>query len=156
MLAAVSPVAYRRQTLQVLALCCLPLLGCAPVKPVAPEIVIPATDYAFQLPKEISAGRTQFRLENRGKVAHEVAMGQLRAGYTADSVLARMAAGGDPGDMTDGLVGVLIAGPATTSLGSLSADLLPGRTYMMICQFKDADSLPPHVVMGMYASFVAQ
>jgi hypothetical protein len=81
-------------------------------------------------------------------------MGQLRAGVTADSVLARVAAGGDPADLTDGIVGVLIAEPGGTSLGSLNVQLIQGRTYMMICQFKDADSLPPHIAMGMHASFV--
>jgi hypothetical protein len=83
-----------------------------------------------------------------------MALGQLRAGITADSVLARLAAGGDPTDLIDGVVGILIAGPGATSIGSLNVDLVPGRTYMMICQFQDADSLPPHVAMGMQASFV--
>ena len=81
-------------------------------------------------------------------------MGQLRAGVTADSVLALLKGGGDPTDLTDGVVGVLIAEPGGTSLGSLSVELLQGRTYMMICQFQDADSLPPHIAMGMQASFV--
>ena len=118
------------------------------------ETVITASDYAFQVPAHFARGPIRFRLQNPGKVPHEVAMGQLRAGVTADSVLARVAAGGDPADLTDGLVGVLIAEPGATSLGSLGVELVAGRTYMMICQFQDADSLPPHIAMGMQASFV--
>ena len=59
-----------------------------------------------------------------------------------------------PTDLTDGVVGILITEPGETSLGTMDVELLPGRTYVMICQFKDADSLPPHVAMGMQASFV--
>jgi hypothetical protein len=118
------------------------------------ETVIAASDYAFQVPARFPKGPTRFRLRNDGKVPHELAMGQLRAGITADSVLARLASGGDPTDLTDGVVGVLIAEPGGSSLGSLGVELIQGRTYLMICQFKDADSLPPHIAMGMQASFV--
>ncbi len=129
--------------------------ACGPAGPTqAPESVVDASDYAFQVPASLHAGPTRFRLRNTGKVPHEMAMGQLRAGVTADSLLSRMAAGGDPTDLTDGVVGILITEPGETSLGTLDVELLPGRTYVMICQFKDADSLPPHVAMGMQASFV--
>ncbi len=133
------------------------LTACAPAGSTSvSEVVIPATDYAFQVPTKVSAGPTRFRLENRGQVVHEMAMGQLKLGVTADSMLTYAAQGHDPGDLTDGVVGILIAEPGTTALGTLTADLVPGRTYVMICQFRDADSLPPHIAMGMQASFVAQ
>ena len=119
------------------------------------ETVIGASDYAFEVPAHLPRGPMHFRLKNNGKVPHEVAMGQLRAGITADSVRGRLAGGGDPTDLMDGVVGVLIANPGATSLGGLSVELVQGRTYMMICQFQDADSLPPHIAMGMQASFVA-
>jgi hypothetical protein len=139
-----------------LAILGLTTTSCSPSPPaISQETLIPASDYAFQIPSHLAPGPTRFRLQNNGRVPHEMALGQLRAGITADSVLARLAAGGDPTDLTDGVVGILIAGPGATSIGSLSADLLPGRTYMMICQFRDADSLPPHIAMGMQASFVA-
>lgn len=131
------------------------LVACTAAPP--REIVIPATDYAFTLPsKELPAGPTQFRIDNKGKVPHEMALGQLNAGVTADSVLAYATRGGDPGDLADGVIGILIARPGTQSMGSLSANLVAGRTYMMLCNFKDSDSLPPHMAMGMVASFVAK
>lgn len=136
------------------------LTGCAASAP-APlpprEIVVLATDYAFGgVPAELAAGLVQFRMENQGKVPHEMALGQLKAGVTADSMMAYLAGGGDPAELSDGVVGILIASPGATSLGMLAAELMSGRTYVMICQFRDSDSLPPHAAMGMIASFVAK
>lgn len=129
--------------------------SCGPARPaVTPETVVAASDYAFQVPAHLGAGPARFRLQNTGKVPHEMAMGQLRAGVTADSLMARLTAGGDPADLTDGVVGILIAEAGDSSLGTLSAELISGRTYVMICQFRDADSLPPHIAMGMQASIV--
>ena len=133
------------------------VLGCSAAPGVAStEIIVPATDYAFQIQRELPAGPAVFRLANQGRVPHELAVGRLKPGVTADSLLAFAAAGGDPGDLTDGVVGILIAGPGETSIGSLAVELSPGRTYMMICQFQDADSLPPHVVLGMQAAFTVK
>lgn len=141
--------------------CGVPLIfslvyGCQTPAPPSPEVTVAGTDYAFEVPAQLPAGLTRFRFENKGKVPHEMALGQLKAGVTADSLLAYAAAGHDPGDLADGIVGILIADPGTPALGSLTADLAPGRTYMMICNFRDADSLPPHMVMGMQASFTVQ
>lgn len=132
------------------------IAGCQAPAPPSPEVLVPGTDYAFTAPKELPAGPTRFRFENRGTVPHEMALGQLKAGITADSLLAYAAAGHDPGELADGIVGILIAEPGTAALGTLSADLAPGRTYMMICSFRDADSLPPHIAMGMQASFAVK
>ncbi len=85
-----------------------------------------------------------------------MALGQLKVGISADSMLAYASKGGDPGDLADGVVGILIAPAGQRSLGTVSATLVAGRTYVMICQFKDADSLPPHIAMGMQASFIAK
>lgn len=41
-----------------------------------------------------------------------------------------------------------------TAMGTLMAALAPGRTDMMIRNLSDADSLPPHLAMGMRTSFV--
>lgn len=95
-------------------------------------------------------------MDNRGKVPHEMALGQLKPGVSADSLMAYVKQGHDPGDLSDGVVGILIAAAGQSSLGALTVPLVQGRTYMMICQFKDADSLPPHIAMGMQASFVAK
>jgi len=138
------------------ALLCLATAACSQARPHTAEVVITGSDYVFHLPGRIAHGPTRIRLQNTGKVPHELALGLLRPGITADSVLALAAAGGDPGALTDGVVGILIAEPGASSLGSLEVDLAQGRTYMAICQFQDADSLPPHIAMGMHASFVTE
>lgn len=130
-------------------------LGCQP-RGASRDVLVVGTDYAFQVPGELSAGPTDFRFANRGLVPHEMALGKLRAGVTSDSLLAYAAAGNDPGDLADGVVGILISEPGKTAIGTLKTDLTPGRVYMMICNFRDGDSLPPHIVMGMQSSFVVK
>ena len=46
-------------------------LGCQPAPAIARPVVVPGTDYAFQLPAELPAGPTGFQFANRGKVPHE-------------------------------------------------------------------------------------
>ena len=131
------------------------MAGChaAPASP--HDVLVAGTDYAFEIPKDLPAGPTHLQFVNRGRVLHEMALGQLHTGVTADSVLAYAASGHDPGDLAD-VVGILIAHPGEKAMGALKADLLPGRTYLMICSFRDADSLPPNMAMGMQASFVVK
>ncbi len=119
----------------------------------ARQVVVSATDYAFAVPTSMPAGSTEIRLANQGRVPHEMALGRLRAGMTADSFQARITAGGDPAELADGVVGILIVEPGDTSIAALHTALTSGRTYVLICQFRDADSLPPHIAMGMQASF---
>jgi hypothetical protein len=119
----------------------------------ARQVLVSATDYAFVAPASMPAGSTEIRLTNQGRVPHEMALGRLRAGMTVDSFQARIAAGGDPAELADGVVGILIVEPGDTSIAALHTALTSGRTYVLICQFRDADSLPPHIAMGMQASF---
>ena len=131
------------------------ITGCQAAPARSQEVLVGGTDYAFETPKVLTAGITDVRFVNRGRVPHEMALGQLHAGVSADSVMAYAAAGHDPGDLAK-VVGILIASPGDTAVGALRTNLLPGRTYMMICSFRDADSLPPHIAMGMQASFVVK
>ncbi|MBK6423817.1 MAG: hypothetical protein IPF77_16710 [Gemmatimonadetes bacterium] len=67
-------------------------VACGPARPVtAPETVVEASDYAFQVPAHLSAGPARFRLQNTGRCRTD-GDGQLRA-VTADSLLSHMAAG---------------------------------------------------------------
>lgn len=131
------------------------VVGCQQTTAARREVVVGGTDYGFDAPAKLAAGPASFRFVNRGRVPHEMALGQLHAGVTADSVLAYAATGRDPGELAK-VVGILIANPGDTAIGALSATLLPGRTYIMICSFRDADSLPPHIAMGMQKSFEVQ
>jgi hypothetical protein len=51
----------------------------------------------------------------------------------------------------DGL-GVLHSPGGTTPLGVLQVNLIPGREYMIACEFSDTDKSPPHFALGMFGS----
>jgi hypothetical protein len=53
-----------------LSLSSIGFIACQPAARAAGrEVVIPATDYAYQLPADVAAGPVLLRLENRGKAA---------------------------------------------------------------------------------------
>ncbi len=123
----------------------------APASP--PEITVTGVDYTFQLPDSIHPGLTLVRFHNAGTVPHEMAFALLKAGVTMAQVLEVEQAGGNTDSLVDGVIGILIAQPGTTSIGSLATDFLPGRTYGLMCSFQDAEDKPPHVMLGMLSSF---
>ena len=132
----------------------LALGACSPRSslPESTEVVVTGSDYAFQLPDTLRPGQTTLRFVNAGKVDHEMGMALLKPGITLAQVLDLVKAGGSPDSLLDGVVGILIARPGVTTLGSLAIDLIPGRTYALFCNFQDAPDKPPHSALGMVAS----
>src|SRR5262245_39844796 len=120
------------------------------------QVTVAGTDYAFQAPDTLSGGRTAISFQNRGRVPHELAMGRLKPGITLDQVLDRLRSGGDPEEFLDAMIGVLIAPPGQTSGGELLVDLVPGRTYAIVCQFRDGEGQPPHLTLGMHKSLAVR
>jgi hypothetical protein len=116
------------------------------------EVRVTGSDYAFQLPDTLRPGQSTLRFVNAGKVDHEMGMALLRPGVTLAQLLDVVKAGGSPDSLLDGIVGILIAAPGVTGLGSLAIDLKPGRTYALFCNFQDAPDKPPHSALGMVAS----
>ncbi|MFL5603125.1 MAG: hypothetical protein ACJ77R_06945, partial [Gemmatimonadaceae bacterium] len=53
-------------------------------------------------------------------------------------------------------VGILVAGPGKSPDGRLLVDLIPGETYLVLCNFKDTPVGPTHMTLGMYATFRAE
>jgi hypothetical protein len=124
------------RSLTVLALCA----ACAApeTSPSDPrEVTIVGLDYAFQLPAELPAGWVTFRFRNAGKVPHE-----FNAAANADQPVT---------PLRDATIGVLFAGPGGDSPSGLTTELLPGRTYVVHCIFRDREGAPRHQTMGMYA-----
>ena len=113
-------------------------------------VPIVATDYAYRAADTLEAGPVAFTLDNRGQVAHEVVIGPLRPGATPVQVRALLATGAEADSLQDG-VAVLLASPGHRAFGQLTAELLPGRTYALICYFRDSDTLPAHSQLGMVA-----
>jgi len=116
------------------------------------EVLVTGSDYAFQFPDTLRPGQTNLRFVNAGSVDHEMGIALLRPGVTLAQVLDLVKAGGSPDSLLDGLVGILIARPGVTALGSLAVDLSPGRTYALFCNLQDAPDKPPHSALGMVAS----
>jgi hypothetical protein len=113
------------------------------------EILITGLDYAFQAPDSAPPGPVLLRFRNAGQVRHEVAVALLKPGITLARVAQSTAAGGRPDSLIEGVVGILIAGPGATALGSLTTEFLPGRTYGLVCNFQDAPDKPRHMALGM-------
>lgn len=118
------------------------------------EIVVDGSDYAFRVPDTLVAGHATLRFRNVGKVPHEMAMAALKPGATMQRLMETMQKGGDLDSLLDGVVGILITPPGTTSVGALDVELLPGRTYAFACNFQDGKDKPPHATMGMVAGRV--
>lgn len=133
----------------------LPASGQAPMRPQQIDVV--ANDYAFSpLPAQIAAGPTVFTFANKGSVQHEMSIGRLRYGATLEDLLKVSKEGGRMRDLMERSVGILIAGGGKSPDGRLLVDLLPGQTYVLLCNLKDRPDAPPHMTLGMYTSFLPQ
>ena len=118
----------------------------------APRLVdVIGLDYAFQAPTTLPAGSTTFRFTNKGKVAHELNIGLLKRGVTVKQFVDAMNSGRPIAELRESAVGVLFAEPGARASARLATDLLPGRTYMVICIFKDAPDAKRHTDMGMFS-----
>lgn len=115
------------------------------------EVAIVGLDYAFQVPRELPAGPTTFRFENRGKVRHEFNIFLLKPGAKVDEVLALRKEGKSTHHLIEGTVGVLFANPGGRSSAGLATDLVADRDYAIICIFRDTAKAPRHFEMGMYS-----
>jgi len=113
-------------------------------------VPIVATDYAYRTVDTLEAGPVAFTLDNQGRVAHELVIGPLRPGATPAQVRALLATGAEADSLQDG-VAVLLASPGQRAFGQLTAELLPGRTYALICYVRDGATLPAHSRLGMVA-----
>lgn len=68
-------------------------------------------------------------------------------------MISGMMEGGDPEEFSDGFGGILVADPGEVAMGRLYVELESGRSYALICMFKDQEGDPPHVALGMVRSF---
>jgi hypothetical protein len=128
----------------------LPLLALA-LSSAAParDVTIIGLDYAFSAPKTVAAGPSVFRFENRGKKFHELNVSLLKRGATAKEYMDSVRAGKPTTAFRESPVGVLFAEPGKTSDAGLAVDLQEGRTYVVICIFRDSAGAPRHHQLGM-------
>lgn len=130
-------------------LCCV---ACTAREAAVNHVAVKGTDYAFDVPETLPAGQTAFTFENAGQVPHEMILVRLKEGVTLPQVLEAASAGTDPAEFTEGGAAILIASPGDTAGTRMLVDLLPGRTYALVCNFEDGAGKPPHVALGMAKS----
>jgi uncharacterized cupredoxin-like copper-binding protein len=117
-----------------------------PRKAKANVVTVTATDYAFQAPDTIAAGRTTFHLVNKGPDMHHIWLIKLEQGKTlADLTEAAKTPGPLPKWAVD------VGGPNTPMPGgeaSATLDLEPGK-YVMVCVIPAMKDGQPHYMKGM-------
>ena len=118
------------------------------------DIEIIGLDYAFQVPPQIAAGPTTFRFVNKGKASHELNISLLKPGASVKKFMDAVVADKPTGEFRDGPVGVLFAEPGKRGTAGLTSNLLAGRTYVIICIFRDSAKAKQHFAMGMVSTFV--
>jgi hypothetical protein len=123
-----------------------------PLQSPARDVEVVGVDYAFTVPATLPAGLTTFHFRNAGQHAHELNIFLLKRGVTIDEVIRTRKAGGKTNPLTDGAIGVLFADKGKPSSATLSAELLPGRDYGVLCIFTDTAGARPHYELGMYKS----
>jgi hypothetical protein len=128
-----------------------PLLSIGPPPlPVARSVEVVASDYAFQIPRELPPGPTTFHFRNSGKVYHEIAIIMLKPGVTIEQFVQAVKDQRQFAQI-DAPIGILFAAPGRRSTSGLSTELLPGRQYAVWCNFRDTTTAPRHFEMGMYS-----
>lgn len=115
------------------------------------EVDIHATDYAFRVPQTLPPGLTAFRLINDGAVSHEVQLFRFRPGMTPEEAGRLIVGDSIPDADADAWGSVLIANAGHAALERILVPLVHGELYALMCQFRNADSLPRHAKLGMVA-----
>jgi hypothetical protein len=115
------------------------------------QVLVTAYDYTFTVPDTLPAGPVSFRLENKGRMNHELVIFTARPGVSAKQMLAA-ATPEDRRALADPPVGVLFAPVARPTSAELTATLEPHRWYMVFCGIRDSLNMPPHFMLGMVDS----
>jgi uncharacterized cupredoxin-like copper-binding protein len=119
-----------------------------PAEATYPELVIVATEFAFEMPATAESGYTRLTLDNQGGADHHAMFFRLNDDTTEDQFMAGLMAG-DIAALGD--LGSSYGGPmaSAASQGSVIASLDAG-TYAVVCLIPDEQGVP-HVAHGMLA-----
>lgn len=111
------------------------------------EILIKATDFSFEVPKEIEGGLVAVTMENDGAELHHLQLARLRDGVTLDQVQKVLAEGPDYALFP--LV-EWVGGPSIVPPGGRSQVIinLPEGQYLLLCFLPSSDGVP-HFAKGM-------
>ncbi len=114
------------------------------------SVVVQANEYAFTSPDTLPAGATAFGLANGGKVPHEIIVVRLKPEANLQEILRLDRADSSWSALRDQPSGILTAEPGVTTPGQLLIDLQPGERYLFVCNFRDAETAPAHMHLGMF------
>jgi hypothetical protein len=136
----------------------------API-PVAPSLIVTATEYGFEVPPEIEGGVVRMTFQNDGRLKHSaviVAVGDTPLDRVKQDLIPIFGGGGQPTpEYLHFQGGVSLVEGGTSWAATVS---LPVGKYVMVCPLSDADTLRttagppdktarPHFDLGMAAEF---
>lgn len=119
----------------------------APAAAAVNEVTYDAREFQLSGPTELPAGRTRFRLVNKGQEPHHLIVVRLEDGRTYDSLLAVLRRPGMPPRWVHPIGGPNGVSPALESEAELV--LTPGQ-YAVACMVPSTDGVP-HLAKGMIA-----
>jgi hypothetical protein len=122
--------------------------GCQSI-PETRTVLVEAKDYAYLAPDSLPPGPTAFGLANAGKMAHEVIVVRLRPNAQVQEILRLDRADSSWRELRDPPSGILTADPGVTTPGQLLLNLRVGERYLLVCNFRDGDTGPAHLHLGM-------
>ena len=117
--------------------------------PAATTVDVSATEFAFDVPAEVTGGVVEMRFENTGGLPHEFGLARIEEGKTEADVKAVIDSGDEPPAWAEDVAGVPGLSPGQSV--SVTRTLEPG-SYVFICFFPDAEGTP-HASLGMYELF---
>jgi hypothetical protein len=112
-----------------------------------PEVLIKATDYAYDMPDTIPSGYVKITLQNNGAVEHQAQFARVNDGKTVDEVMGALKSGQQ--DQALSMV-TLTGGPNTIAPGQSTSviDKLDPGDYLVLC-FVTTPQGVPHLALGM-------
>jgi predicted small secreted protein len=117
-------------------------------------VTVVATEFAYEGPDTLPAGKVTIEMDNQGKQPHELVIGELLDGKTIDDVNAVLSKGA-PGKPPKWFKIAGGTGAKPGDVGKLDADLKAGN-YVFICLVPDKDSKKPHAVLGMVKALTVE
>lgn len=117
------------------------------------DVVVRLTDYAFDMPAKLRAGRHLVRFENVGAHPHMALVRRMQDGKTlADEV--QWAAGGMAGpEPSSAAGGATDIAPGFATINEL--ELRPGR-YLLVCGATEGTAPKMHFQVGMFRELVVE
>jgi hypothetical protein len=123
--------------------------GSPTAPPAATAVDVSATEFAFDVPAEVTGGVVEMRLTNTGGLPHEFGLARIEEGKTEADVKAVIDSGDEPPAWVEDVAGVPGLSPGKSV--TVTRTLEPG-SYVFICFFPDAEGTP-HAKLGMYELF---